>query len=114
MQHQTERERDDATKRLGWTCVTCQQWWVREPSSLCPGVRVYSTWDDAQAAGLRTRMQWNGERRKVDVAAMPRGAVVRGAAHPSEWYDLYAEDQTTPMRFVSRKSDKHETGEARR
>jgi hypothetical protein len=98
MQHQTERERDEATKRLGWTCVTCQQWWVREPSSLCPGMRVYSTWDDAQKAGLRTRTQWKRERRNVDVAAQARGAVVRGAAHPSEWYDLYAEEQTTPMR----------------
>jgi len=43
--------------RLGYRCVAWGQTWTREPSSGCPGVPVYGSWDraqwlkDAQAAG---------------------------------------------------------------
>lgn len=100
MRHQTERKRAAYYQghKLGWSCVTCQQWWTRAPTSSCPGVPAYHEWDAAQAAGLRTITQWKAERRKVLFGSTPRGAKMKGAAHPSEWYDLYAEEQTAPMR----------------
>ena len=100
--HQTERKREQVygwnRPRLGWTCHLCGQWWTKEPRSYCPGVPAYGDWDTAQSAGLRTITQWKAERRKVRPDAEPRGAMMRGAAHPNDWYDLYTEDQTTPMR----------------
>lgn len=104
LSHQTVA-RYRAGKRGGWGCVTCGQWWVStaSPTSTCPGVLAFRTWEEAQAAGLHTETQWRAKRRKVLPDAQPRGAKMRGAAHPSDWYDLYAEDQTSPMRAAPRR-----------
>ena len=94
--HRLKRERRH-DGRLGYRCSVCLDGWVREPSSLCPGVPAYFSWDGAQAAGLRTQTQWRAERRRVPRDATPQGAT------PSRdgWYWLYSEAQTTPMREAS-------------
>lgn len=85
---------------LGWYCVVCEQWWTREPRSVCPGLRVYPGWDSAQAAGLRTQTQWKALRRRLRATAAPAGVVMRGPAHPNDWFWLYDEQQTQPMRAL--------------
>ena len=113
--HQTERKREQIygwqRPRLGWTCVLCGQWWAKAPRSYCPGVPAYGEWDTAQADGLRTMTQWKAERRKVRPDAEPRGAMMRGAAHPNDWYDLYTEDQTTPMRAAPTRAAERSGGD---
>jgi DNA polymerase-3 subunit epsilon len=94
--HRLERERLP-TGRLGHRCVACLQSWTREPSSLCPGVPVYGSWDRAEAAGLRTQTQWKAQRRRVLVDAQPLAVYQTQRA----WYHLYAEAQTAPMREAS-------------
>lgn len=119
--HQTERQREpDAYgwryrwryPRLGWTCALCHQWWTKAPRSYCPGVPAYYSWTTAQAAGLRTQTQWKAERRKVLADAKPRGAMMRGPAHPNDWYDLFIEEQTVPMRAAPVKAAEEAREEA--
>jgi DNA polymerase III epsilon subunit-like protein len=94
--HHLERERFP-DGRLGYHCVLCLQGWVRKPSSRCPGVPAYFSWDEATSAGLRTQTQWKAQRRRVLADARP--AAVFQTQH--DWYALYAEAQTTPMREAS-------------
>lgn len=107
--HVTERQRERGVfgmrmPRLGWTCTRCGQWWTREPRSWCPGVLMYFTWDKAAEDGLHTMTQWRAKRRVV-VNFHPAAAMSRGAAKPNDWYDLYREDQTRPMRAAPRKRE---------
>jgi DNA polymerase III subunit epsilon len=94
--HRLERQRlQDG--RLGWRCVACEQTWTREPVSTCPGVPVYGSWERAAAAGLKTQTQWRGERRRVLADAQPLAVYQT----QREWYSLYIQDQTAPMREAS-------------
>jgi hypothetical protein len=121
MRHMAERKRANSGKP-GWICPVCGQWWTREPTSRCPGMPAYGSWDAAQAVGLRTVTQWKAERRNVPPDAMPSAVMMRGPAHPNDWYWLYAEDQTVPMRAKraapqkskSQKSQNVQDGEAER
>src|SRR5262249_60462075 len=69
----------------------------RQPSSSCPGVPVYWSWEHAAADGLHTQTQWRGLRRRVAKDARPV------AVFPSQrdWYWLYTEAQTVAMREAS-------------
>jgi DNA polymerase III epsilon subunit-like protein len=82
---------------LGHRCAACGQNWMRHPSSACPGVPLYSSWDCAQADGLQTQTQWRAERRRVLADVAPQGAF----PSRTDWYWLYSEAQTTPMREAS-------------
>jgi hypothetical protein len=101
MHHALERKRFSKAL-LGWTCTTCTQMWTREPTSLCPGVRTFHRWDTAHAAGYRTTTQWRKEGRKLKLGATPSAAKTRAPSYPNKWYDLYAEDQTTPIKARKR------------
>jgi DNA polymerase III epsilon subunit-like protein len=91
-----ERKTDGAS---GFTCTTCKQWFRSHSTSDCPGYTIYWRWDDAHAAGLRTRTQWRGLRRRVASGALPSGVVPQ--RDKGYWYYLYAEEQTVPMREPS-------------
>jgi len=94
--HRLERQRlQDG--QLGWRCVACEQTWTREPVSTCPGVPLYGSWERAAAAGLKTQTQWRGERRRVLADAQPLAVYQT----QREWYSLYIQDQTAPMREAS-------------
>ncbi len=92
-----KRERDTRTNRLGYACDVCEKWWTRQPRSQCPGVRVYVSWERAAAAGLHTRTQWRGLRRRV-VSSAKAVAVFETM---DGWYSLFSEQQTVPMREAS-------------
>jgi hypothetical protein len=86
---------------LGTRCKVCGQTWSSTPNRIrtaCPGVPVFYSWEKAQDASLRTMTQWRKEHRKLKSDATRTAVMDRGPTHYGEWYDLYTEDQTLPMR----------------
>lgn len=87
------------TESGSYRCAACQQSWKREPSSDCPGVKVYG-WG-AWGEELLTKKQMNDAGFQTGKQLPTPAGVVRRDDSPGGWMWLYARDSGVPKKVVS-------------